>query len=66
VSTDYARTTARPVTVTRYRGSITYVRHLGDGSDELTYADCPHEHTSAGAADRCAQCLARRHTRDVR
>jgi hypothetical protein len=66
VSADYARTDARPLVVTRYRGSITYVRHVGDGSDELTYADCPHEHTSAGAAERCARHLARQHTRDVR
>jgi hypothetical protein len=66
VRADYARTSSAPVPVTRYRARVTYVRHVGPGEDELTYAECDHEHRAPEGAERCARQLARRYTGDVR
>jgi hypothetical protein len=66
VRADYARTSSAPVPVTRYRARVTYVRHVGPGEDELTYAECEHDHETPAAAERCAGRLARERTGDVR
>lgn len=62
----YARVHAQAVMVTRWRGSVRLVTHVGPGTDEVAYVDCPHEHASPEAAERCARQLARRSTGDVR